>query len=283
MRTYIMADAKLPTIGKVNKPTLIVAGVAAVGAAIYAYEKKKKAAAAAATSSAASAYGYGYAYGGYGYGAGVGGIGTSGGAGYAGGYGYGGYGYGGTGGSSGGVNIPPPVNVPPAATDNVTWAQQAGSFLVSQGYNGSLVATTLNEYIHGQSVGGNENIVQAAISFLGDPPVPGANGFPPQIHTSGSGGQNPGGGVTGSKSAGPISNLQVTGYNATGVSFSWNPAPGATQGYHWALSGNGISKSGNTSNTHVSVTGLKKGVYNFSVQGLPGGPGNNIHTPSLKG
>lgn len=87
--------------------------------------------------------------------------------------------------------------------------------------------------------------------------------------------------------AGAISNLEVTGYNHTGVSFAWNAATGVTQGYAWKLTsvdGQGITISGNTNATHVSVNGLTKaGVYNFGIQGLPGGPGNNIHTPSMKG
>ena len=88
--------------------------------------------------------------------------------------------------------------------------------------------------------------------------------------------------VSASKVAGAISNLRVTGYNKTGASFAWNPVSNATQGYAWNLTGP-TSQHGVTMMTHVSVNGLKKGVYNFGVQALPGGPGNNIHTPEIKG
>ena len=109
--------------------------------------------------------------------------------------------------------------------------------------------------------------------------VPPAGTSPPSITPPGTNG-----GGKGWTPAGPISNLRVTGYSRTGVSFAWNPASGATQGYAWGVSGQGITKKGNTSATHVSVTGLTKpGVYNFGIQALPGGPGNNIHTPPLKG
>lgn len=112
--------------------------------------------------------------------------------------------------------------------------------------------------------------------------VPPVGTSPPSVTPPGTG--TGGGGGPGYKPAGPISNLRVTGYNRTGVSFAWNPASGATQGYAWGVSGNGISKKGNTAATQVSVNGLTKpGVYNFAVQALPGGPGNNIHTPPLKG
>lgn len=86
--------------------------------------------------------------------------------------------------------------------------------------------------------------------------------------------------------AGAISSVQVTGYNTTGASFSWAAATGATQGYAWKLtvvSGTGTPQSGNTTATHVSVNGLSAGVYNLGVQGLPCGPGNNVHTPQIKG
>lgn len=112
--------------------------------------------------------------------------------------------------------------------------------------------------------------------------IPGGtnNGSTGSTGTGGTGGA----GGQGWTPAGAISNLRVTGYNRTGVSFAWNNATGATQGYRWVVSGNGITKSGNTTATHVSVNGLTKpGVYNFGIQALPGGPGNNIHTPPLKG
>ena len=82
-------------------------------------------------------------------------------------------------------------------------------------------------------------------------------------------------------SAGPISNLQASGVTSSGATVRWNPDSGNTQGYAWACtptSGKGASKKGNTSGTSVTVSGLaSKTTYNFGVQGLPGGAGNNIH------
>ena len=83
--------------------------------------------------------------------------------------------------------------------------------------------------------------------------------------------------------AGAITNLRVTGFNTTGVSFAWDAATGATRGYAWQVTGQGITMSGNTNAIQVSVNRLTKpGVYNFGIQGLPGGPGDNISTPTLK-
>jgi cytoskeletal protein RodZ len=81
--------------------------------------------------------------------------------------------------------------------------------------------------------------------------------------------------------AGAISNLQASGVGTTTAKVSWNKAANATQGYAYKvtdLSSNSVVKSGNTTGTSVSLTGLKaKTGYNFGVQGLPGGPGDNIH------
>lgn len=272
-----MADAKVPGLGHVNKPTLIIAGLAAVGAAIYAYEKKKKTAAAA--TSTASAYGYGYAYGADPYGTSFGG--TAGG-----GYGYGGYGYGGygSGGGGGGVVVPPPpVQVP---VNNTQWVQFAQTFLTSQGYNSSLVGTTLNAYIHGQNVGGNENIVQAAIAFEGNPPTAGADGYPPSIHTNGSnGGQNPGGGVTGGKAQyadNPPKNLRMISGGKTGVKIGWDPVKGAS--HYIVYTPERSTKQFLTAATTANIGSLKAGTaYQVQVWADPtpaGGPHASLTIPA---
>lgn len=268
-----MPDAKVPAIGKVNKPTLVIAGIAGVGAAVYAYFKHKKAAAAASTTQA-SGYGYGYAYGasGYGYGAGLPAAALAGGYAYGAGS-YGGYGYGVSGGSGA---VSPPVSNPPAAS-NAQWVQYATTFLVSQGYSASLVSRALNAYVNGQSVGNDGNVVEAAIAFEGNPPVAGPNGYPPSIHTAGSN-AGQGGGTTGG-AAGAISNLQVSSKGPTSFTVKWNPVSGA-HGYAYGITElNGVTiKRGTQTSTVLSASGLHKGwTYNVAVQALPGGPGDNIH------
>lgn len=117
-----------------------------------------------------------------------------------------------------------------------------------------------------------KNVFLEAVALVGQPP----QGYPTPIKTSDTSahpGTNPG-----STMAGPISNLQPSQITTTSVTMHWNPAPNAKQGYHWhlvQLNGGGI-KDGNTNGTSVTITGLHPGWhYNFSVQGLPGGPGNN--------
>lgn len=82
--------------------------------------------------------------------------------------------------------------------------------------------------------------------------------------------------------AGPISNLQATSVGTTTATVRWNPAQGATGGYAYEVRDvagkGGPVKAGNTRATSVTVSGLKaRTTYNFGVQGLPGGPGNNTH------
>jgi hypothetical protein len=281
MRITTMADTKVPGIGGVNKTTLWVAGVAGVIAAGYAwYKHKKDATAAASAPTASSAYGYaaqGYGYGGYGYGSDLEAYeqGLTAGAEY----GYGGYAY-----DASGVGTSSPVTTTtPVAATNAQWAQYAEQFLVNQGgYNASTVASALGEYITGANVGSNEGIVQAAIAFEGYPPVAGTNGYPPSINTNGdNGGQTSGNPVTGgpvSPVAGSISNLASSAVTTTSFKATWNSVTGATGGYKWNVTGGGVNKSGTTKSTSTTVTGLKKGTtYNFGIQALPGGAGDNMH------
>lgn len=85
------------------------------------------------------------------------------------------------------------------------------------------------------------------------------------------------------KKAGAISNLQASNIKSTSFTVSWNPATNATSySYKVMLDKNypnGPSvKSGTTTATKLNITGLTaKSDYNFGIQGLPGGPGDNIH------
>jgi hypothetical protein len=85
---------------------------------------------------------------------------------------------------------------------------------------------------------------------------------------------------TAAKTAGAISGLAASNVTKTSFKASWKAAANAT-GYAWAvrdLASHTQVKSGSTNATSVTVSGLKSGIdYNFGVQGLPGGAGNNIH------
>jgi Fibronectin type III domain len=269
-------------------------GVGGAGLIAYMYKKNKEAKAAAAAATAKTqqatsgagaqyAYGYGsvspYAYG-YGYSVQP----------EVYGYGLGYYGYGVSGGAGGGV-------IAPAATTNAMWSQAAVTQLTNQGYTGSTVQAALGVYLTGGTLTADqETIVQAAIAVEGYPPQPGPNGYPPAMNTAGTTGGGTGGGTTssttttgttaGAPAAGAISNLQQVGATKNSITVSWNPTTGVTgqtQTYAWAidsLSGwptQSIGK-GTTQDTALDITGLQPNTtYNFGIQALPGGPGNNIH------
>jgi len=84
--------------------------------------------------------------------------------------------------------------------------------------------------------------------------------------------------------AGAISNLQASGVTKSSATIRWNPDANNKGGYAYSVmkasnwpKGPAV-KSGVTTGTSVTVSGLQsKTTYNFGVQGLPGGPGDNIH------
>lgn len=271
---------------------LVVGGVVIGGAGLaYWLYKKSKAASTTATANT-TGYGYGYGYGAYGYGSEPG---------Y--GYGYGGYGYGGfasgaTGGVTGGGASPGYYGYGYGGTGPATqistnsqWLTEATSMLTSEGYSGATVQAALGAYLAGSAVTADEQaIISAAISAAGYPPQSGASGYPPAINTSAAAGQStggvtpaqPGGGTSAAK-AGAISNLQATNVTKTGFTVRWNPVNGAS-GYAWIVTDTknnsrvSASPTGGQTGSSVTVNGLQSGTtYNFGVQALPGGTGNNIH------
>lgn len=193
------SDVKVPVLGNVPKPVLIIGGISAVGVVGYLILRRSKSAvtgaagygAAAYGYAAASAYGYSgyYGYGSYGYGGGGAGItpspqGSE--------YGYGAYGYGYYnpytgqylgGGTGTTTTTTPPVQTAP--TTNLQWVNQAAQ---SVGHRAALL-----RYIGGVPLAqGQERYVQEAIGAMGNPPKAGPNGYPPKWRggsTSG-GGQN---------------------------------------------------------------------------------------------
>jgi hypothetical protein len=83
------------------------------------------------------------------------------------------------------------------------------------------------------------------------------------------------------KTAGAITGLAASNVTKTSFTAKWNPASNASQGYSWVvrdLASHTQTSAGKTNSTSVTVSGLKSGVdYNFGIQALPGGAGNNMH------
>lgn len=191
-----MPDVKVPLLGNVPRGGLFAGGLAAVGTAGYLYYKHVKgqqvAASAATATPPAAGYGYGSAYGygspyayatspfGYGYSAAGYGFGSFGGGGYP---GFSPYGYG---------------QAPITVTTNAEWSQNALAALSAQGFTGTAVLSALGKFLTGKPVvqgSTDDTTIQSAIAIEGEPPQPGAGGFPPAINYQGKSGQS-GGDVT---------------------------------------------------------------------------------------
>lgn len=158
-------------------------------------KKPKTTTPATGAGGAAYAYGYGaYAYGygvhgamyGYGFGTQAYGYGVY--SPYGSAYGpYGPYGYGAYGSGISEV-IPPPV------TTNAQWAQAAEAQLAANGVDSNTALAAIGLYLAGGNLTANQaSIVQEAIAVEGNPPVPGAAGYPPAVHYQTSTGQGGGG------------------------------------------------------------------------------------------
>jgi hypothetical protein len=235
------------------------AGAAGVGG-LYLYEKHKG---SGASVPAAAAYGYG-AGAGYGYAYGYGAYGTAGfespsgvGAiapGYYYGYGPFAYGYGAGGGVGVGVPAPP---APQSATTNAQWAAAAQQSLVNEGFSSVAAAEALGEYITGQTLTSDqETIVNAAIAAENYPPVAGATGYPPAMHTSPQTGQ--GGGTT-------TSATQVTVPNVTKSRTEVGKARLKAAGFKVTQTPATTPKGKSTTITSQNPTGGKKAAKGSTV------------------
>ena len=193
--------------------------------------------------------------------------------------------------------------------DNAEWAQYVLAYLTSSaGGDSGTVSTAIGLYLTGAQVTTDQAaIIDEAIAYGGTPPQAGASGDPPGINlvagSTGTGSSSAGSTSTGTwptsspssstsssstaaaaasaktAPAGAISNLQAQ-VSGTSATVRWNPASGASQGYSYVLSElNGVVTHKDTTHaTSVSFSNLHKGwTYNFGIQGLPGGPGDNIH------
>jgi len=123
-------------------------------------------------------------------------------------------------------------------TTNATWSQAAISYLVLQGYEGSVVASALGKVLTGIPVTNDElNIFNAARATQGEPPQP----YPP-IQMVGSSGPPPD--PTGAKGSElpAVNDLHVQQLGSTFIIIDWTDAGNLknAKGYHLYLAeGNG--------------------------------------------
>jgi len=181
-----MPDVKVPVLGNVPKGAVIAGGLSAVAVGGYAWWRHQKGQQVGGE--------YGYGAGAYGYGSEFYGqfgdqqvtpfpMGSE--------YGYGAFGYGMYNPYTG-QYLGPPVpgqsgaTSPAAPATNLQWVQMAVQGLHVKGSRVALLA-----YVGGLPLTANQaRIVQEAIGLMGNPPVAGANGYPPKWHRAPQPGQN---------------------------------------------------------------------------------------------
>lgn len=175
---------------------------------------------------------------------------------------------------------------PGVFSSNAQWAQYVEQYEINtMGANAATVGNAIGKYITGQPLtdDGMISIVQSAIAIGGYPPVNGPNGNPPSYVTAPVPSSVPTTTPTPTSqyhTPGSVSNLQAS-VSGTTATVRWNAASGQTpEGYAYTLSDlhQVVIKKGTTNSTSISFPGLKHGTtYNFGIQALPGGEGNNVH------
>jgi hypothetical protein len=213
----------------------------------------------------------------------------AGGSGIGGGYGFTGY----AGGSGSGVFG---TGTPGSFNSNAEWAQYVESYEINNmGADAPTVGNAIGKYLTGQALTTDQvGIVQSAIAIAGYPPVNGPNGNPPSYVTGTTGNTNPPPppdgnpgpagppgppGPSGTIPASPIDGLRLVKKTATSFTVAWNSSY-APKGYSYRVEQMNakIVKQAVTTAHQVTVSGLHSGwTYNFGIQGLPGGPGKNLH------
>jgi hypothetical protein len=125
---------------------------------------------------------------------------------------------------SGGGSLNPP-STGNAFTTNSQWGQAAESALGSSGTDA--IGTAIGKYLQGQPLTSDQvTVIQQAMALVGSPPVPGANGDPPGIQTTGTAanpptttnkGQKGVPNVVGQRATPAIATLKAAGFKASTV------------------------------------------------------------------
>jgi hypothetical protein len=184
--------------------------------------------------------------------------------------------YGGYGGGYGG-GFPGPQS-PGTFTSNAQWSQFAEDYLVNTvGESASDVGNALGKYITGQPLTTDqEAFVNQAIAFAGQPPVPGADGFPPSMRNAPAPPPPPPP-HKGGTAQNPVKGLHVSA-RFTQADVSWQPSKGATS-YRVRIRDrhNHIVQEMNVTDTKITLHGLGKNVrYEANVLAEPAASGATI-------
>lgn len=247
----IMSDIKLPGIGNVPKPALIIAGAASLGIIVYAYWRHGSSSTDTSTTDTSSTLDSS--------------IDPATGVPYADEYGYmnSGYSFQGVTDPSTGAIIGNGVGTGTVTTvsTNAAWAQAAQAYLAGiVGYDGTTVAAALGAGLLGHYMTPDQvGIWNEAIAYEGNPP----QGYPPLNQTPPIGNPSP----TPSKLHAP-SAVHAQSIDKSHIEVFWNTISGA-QGYHIKIQGPGADHTVITHNTgHYTFGSLShNSTYHFAVAG----------------
>lgn len=144
-------------------------------------------------------------------------------------------------------------------TTNAQWTQAAEQLMGSNGADA--IAAALGKYVNGAPVTATQTTtIQEAIAAENYPPVPGTDGYPPHIRTTGGGG---GGGGSGGKPSSAPTNLHTADVKETSAVLGWNKVTGAVN-YRITYSENNgkggtEQKTATTSRLSYTLHGLNRG------------------------
>ena len=170
----------------------------------------------------------------------------------------------------------------PPFSSNSDWSNWVISQMQTANPNVDVGALTdaLGLYLQGQPVdAAQKTLIFDAIAIGGNPPVAGANGYPPKVQTNGGTGGGTGGG-----GGGPVQNLHVTGRGRDYLNLGWTAQPGAGK-YEVKIydpQGHAV-KSATAGSNKYRASGLHKNTrYHVFVRANNGPAGSGIYANTLK-
>jgi hypothetical protein len=185
------------------------------------------------------------------------------------------------GGGGGGDGGGPPG--PGGFTSNSQWAQYAEDYLVNQiGLSAADVGNALGKYITAQPV--NDQmiaIINQAIAFAGQAPVPGADGYPPAFKHEQGPGPGPGPGPGNAKN--PVSGLEVHA-RFTQADIIWKSSEHATS-YRVRIRtpNNRLIQEQKVTGTGITIHNLQRNTtYEANVLAQPEGKNARIAKKTFK-
>lgn len=178
-----------------------------------------------------------------------------------------------SGGAPGGDSSTGPTG--PPFSNNADWTNWVIQQMQTNdpGLDVGALTNALGLYLNGQPVdAAQKTLVFDAIAVAGDPPVAGANGYPPKVQTNG--------GTTGGHL---VQNLRVTNRGRDYLNIAWTAIAGIGKYEVHIYQGNRELKSATAGTNKYRATGLSRSTtYHIYVRANNGPAGSGISATTLK-